>query len=208
MRKLILAVLSCCVLVVPFRWGLTHCDSAAAEDAKPSALSSAATGNPQATAEKQILFICTGNYYRSRYAQACFNLKAQETKLDWTAVSRGLGIKPGRKGISPLAATELSKRGVPETLYRGDPEPLTEADLNKSDYIVVMDETEHRNIIERRFPNRDGRKFHYWEIPDYPKMTVPAACAAMSENIDHLLKELAGLDADSGQHESTSQPRR
>src|SRR2546425_4837517 len=73
-------------------------------------------------AEKQILFVCTGNYYRSRYAEALFNQKARELHLGWKAVSRGLQIMPGRGGISPVAMQELSKRGVPEDLCKGDPQ--------------------------------------------------------------------------------------
>ncbi len=205
MRKSVFIVLSCFVLIALSYWGLTHfisagardpeppaVPSAAARDPKPSASLSAAAEKPKPAAKRQILFVCTGNYYRSRYAQAFFNLKAEEIELGWTAVSRGLAIDPGRKGISRLAAQELSKRGVPQALCQGDAQPLTEADLNKSDYIVVMDETEHRPMIERRFPKRDDRKIHYWKIPDFPIMSAPNACAAMSENIDHLLKELAG----------------
>ena len=88
---------------------------------------------------------------------------------------------------------------MPEALFKGDPQPLTEADLENSDYIIVVDETEQRSIIEQRFPKRDDRKIHYWKIPDYPTMAAPDAAAAMSENIDHLLKELAG-PAEEGRH--------
>jgi protein-tyrosine phosphatase len=218
MRKLILVLLCCCLPIGLVARGLTCflsaagkgakpliLPSAAAKDAKPSSVLPRTADAPKPSTEKQILFVCTGNYYRSRYAQACFNLKAQETQLGWKAVSRGFALKPGRKGISPLAAQELSKRGVPEALYHGDPEPLTEADLNTSDYIVLMDEAEHRPMIEQGFPKRDDHKIHYWKIPDYPSMTAPAACAAMSENIDHLLKELAAQTV-AGRHQEPLRP--
>ena len=151
--------------------------------------------NPMPRAEKRILFVCTGNYFRSRYAQALFNLKARETKLGWKAFSRGLGVKDRRKGISPLAVQELSKRGVPESLYQGDPRPLTQADLDQSDYIVVLDETEHRAMLEEGFPKRDDRKIHYWNIPDDSKMIAPEACVVMDRNIEELIKRLGASAA-------------
>ncbi|MEJ7592066.1 MAG: low molecular weight phosphatase family protein, partial [Planctomycetaceae bacterium] len=32
---------------------------------------------------KTVLFLCTGNYYRSRYAEILFNAKAEEMGLEW-----------------------------------------------------------------------------------------------------------------------------
>ncbi|MDZ7693782.1 MAG: hypothetical protein U5K69_22130 [Balneolaceae bacterium] len=37
-----------------------------------------------------VLFICTGNYYRSRMAEELFLFWADETDLDWRAESAGL----------------------------------------------------------------------------------------------------------------------
>ena len=41
-----------------------------------------------------LLFICTGNYYRSRFAEAVFNHHAKQRGLPWRAFSRGLAIHP------------------------------------------------------------------------------------------------------------------
>jgi len=38
---------------------------------------------------KKILFLCTGNYYRSRYAEEIFNHLAKREDLPWRAFSRG-----------------------------------------------------------------------------------------------------------------------
>ena len=38
----------------------------------------------------RVLFLCTGNYYRSRFAEALFNSLAKRAELNWTADSRGL----------------------------------------------------------------------------------------------------------------------
>lgn len=141
-------------------------------------------------AKKQILFVCTGNYYRSRFAEALFNLKAAEAHSEWRAVSRGLRLEPSQHGISALAWRELKKRGVPKNSGAGDPKALAKADLERSDYIVLMDEAEHRPMLERGFPKRDDRKIHYWHIGETEEMSAPKACAEMAREIEELLRTL------------------
>jgi protein-tyrosine phosphatase len=140
--------------------------------------------------KKQVLFVCTGNYYRSRFAEALFNQKAREAHLDWGAISRGLKLVPSQHGISPFAQQELSNRGVSPELCQGEPKALGKEDLEKSDYIVFMDEAEHRPMLEKQFPTRDSRKDHYWHIAESGRMNPAKACQAMAANIGELLKTL------------------
>ena len=138
--------------------------------------------------KRQVLFVCTGNYYRSRFAEALFNEKASEARLDWRAVSRGLKLVASQHGISSLARRELMKRGVPKELCQGDPKGLTKDDLEKSDYIVFMDEAEHRPMVEKEFPTSDGRKIHYWHIGETWEMSPAKACQTMAGDIDELFR--------------------
>jgi hypothetical protein len=39
---------------------------------------------------RTVLFLCTGNYYRSRFSEYLFNALAQKCGLNWQATSRGL----------------------------------------------------------------------------------------------------------------------
>lgn len=66
-----------------------------------------------------ILFICTGNYYRSRYAEIYFNHLVSKIDLDWRAFSRGLEASAGRNegAISKFALKRLAQR----ELSPGDP---------------------------------------------------------------------------------------
>src|SRR6267142_6368663 len=62
---------------------------------------------------KTVLFLCTGNYYRSRYAEILFNWKAQQHGLTWKADSRGLDpdpLNPGPMSRDTMAA--LRKLGI------------------------------------------------------------------------------------------------
>src|SRR4051812_42598330 len=44
------------------------------------------TPEPLTWSSNTVLFLCTGNYYRSRYAEILFNWRAQECGLGWKAV--------------------------------------------------------------------------------------------------------------------------
>src|SRR5581483_539337 len=83
--------------------------------------SNAGVAETNLPAAKQVLFVCTGNYYRSRFAEAFFNQKACEARLAWRAVSRGLRLVPSQHGISSLARRELNERGVSPELSQGAP---------------------------------------------------------------------------------------
>jgi len=53
---------------------------------------------------KRVLFLCTGNYYRSRLAEILFNHLAKERTLDWHADSSGLnGQADGIVNSGPLS---------------------------------------------------------------------------------------------------------
>ena len=45
--------------------------------------------------ENTVLFLCTGNYYRSRFAEVLFNSVDGKMGLPWRASSRGLALERG-----------------------------------------------------------------------------------------------------------------
>jgi hypothetical protein len=61
---------------------------------------------------KTVLFLCTGNYYRSRFAEELFNDHAGRSGIDWIAHSRGLALERGANNlgcISPFALRALKE---------------------------------------------------------------------------------------------------
>ncbi len=65
---------------------------------------------------KTVVFICTGNYYRSRFSEYLFNALAEKSGLFWRATSRGLRAwkMPIREGpLSEFAAYRLTTLQVP-----------------------------------------------------------------------------------------------
>jgi len=51
----------------------------------------------------KILFLCTGNYYRSRFAEHLFNWLAVKQGLDWQADSRGLALERGVNNVGAIS---------------------------------------------------------------------------------------------------------
>src|SRR5207248_831487 len=103
----------------------------------------------RSTMSRTILFLCTGNYYRSRFAQIIFNDLAERAGLAWRATSRGLKIGwPGNVGaISPFALTRLAELRLDDHLDAcTDPAECGESDLAAADRVIAMKEGEHRSM--------------------------------------------------------------
>jgi protein-tyrosine phosphatase len=135
----------------------------------------------------RILFVCTGNYYRSRVAEILFNHFASEQALRATAVSRGLRLNPDKnKGLlSQHAVAYLEKMQV--SLVNGSaPVELTLHDLQRAHRIIILDEREHRSMMRASFPEWE-HKVEYWQIEDDyvvdPSIVLP--------KLEQKVKELA-----------------
>lgn len=143
---------------------------------------------------KTILFLCTGNYYRRRYAEILFNWRAKQSGLAWQADSRGLDpdpLNPGPMSRDTMAA--LRKLGIPFDQHLRLPLLVTGADLATAHHIVAVKEAEHRPMIERSFPDWLDR-IEFWHVHDLD-------CCGPEEAIPHLDREVAALVKRLGQTE-------
>src|SRR5207248_2940316 len=106
-------------------------------------------------APKTVLFLCTGNYYRSRFAEILFNFLAEKYALPWRATSRGLAIEFGINNVGPISADTLrglEALGIPAEAYLRAPRQVVEDELEQADLIVALKEAEHRPLLRSRFP--------------------------------------------------------
>lgn len=142
---------------------------------------------------KWVLFLCTGNYYRSRFAEHLFNALAERAGPDWRAFSRGLAIERGiynTGAISRAAVEGLAARGVAVPPDERGPRQAAAADLAAAGRIVALDEAEHRPLVAERFPAY-AAAVEYWRVHDLD-VTGPAdATAQMERQVRELLARLA-----------------
>lgn len=143
---------------------------------------------------KRVLFVCTGNYYRSRFAEHLFNAGARERGLGWRATSRGTDVfGAGRWNVGPIslhAREALEARGVPLDSSLRLPLPLTEDDLAASDLVVAVCEAEHRPHLERDFPAA-AASVEYWGVEDLGVTPAEDALSALERHVAALLDRLA-----------------
>jgi protein-tyrosine phosphatase len=141
---------------------------------------------------KTLLFLCTGNYYRSRFAEVLFNSHAAAAGLPWRAESRGLALERGVHNVGPMSADALRRLqalGVPAAAYLRLPLPVAEADLARADLVVALKEAEHWPLLRERFPPWEGR-VRFWHIHDTDEGTVAEALAGIEREVRALVARL------------------
>jgi protein-tyrosine phosphatase len=144
-----------------------------------------------------VLFLCTGNYYRSRFAEIVFNERAARRGLPWRAESRGLALERGVNNVGPLsphAVERLGRMGLSFDGYLRMPMPVSEDDLKRADLIVAVKADEHRPLLRERHAGWEGRA-EYWEIHDDYDLPPEQALAALERQVDELLDRLARMGA-------------
>jgi protein-tyrosine phosphatase len=124
----------------------------------------------------RLLFLCTGNYYRSRYSEILFNSLASSHELDWQADSRGLALDLTGGNLGPMAKVAF------ESL-------VVKADFQAADLIIALDEEEHRPMMQVRFPDWENRII-YWLVHDLHLWASETALAAIDSQVNQLVKEL------------------
>lgn len=135
---------------------------------------------------QKVLFLCTGNYYRSRFAEIFFNWQATQNRLSWWADSRGLALDPRNLGpMSSYTVNYLSELNIPVTDYQRLPQDLSVSDLEQADLVVAVKQTEHRPLMTSRFP-AFVHKVEFWEVHDID-------CACPDEALPHLQREVTRL---------------
>jgi protein-tyrosine phosphatase len=144
---------------------------------------------------KRVLFLCTGNYYRSRFAEVVFNHLARAAGLAWEADSCGLRVQAdGVVNAGPLsrhAFEGLAARGLAADWRR--PRQVTEADLRGAARVVALKEAEHRGMMERLFPEWAAR-IEYWNVHDLDAARPVEALAELERLVRGMVDEMAGND--------------
>lgn len=140
----------------------------------------------------RVLFLCSANYYRSRFAEHFFNWLAENHGMSCRADSRGLMV--GHWGdigpISKFTVEGLKTRGIALGDELRFPQQVTEADLAAADIIVATKEAEHRPLMTRLFPDW-ADKVEYWHVDDLDCAGPEQALPLLEEKVRELAARLA-----------------
>lgn len=142
---------------------------------------------------RTVLFLCTGNYYRSRFAEELFNDLARRAGLDWVAASRGLAIAElGHENAGPVSdhtRAALAARGLPLAEPVRDPAACEPADLAGADLVVAVKEAEHRPWLERKHAGWADR-VTYWHVHDLDQAGPEQALGEIADLVAKLVGQL------------------
>jgi protein-tyrosine phosphatase len=140
---------------------------------------------------RQVLFLCSANYYRSRFAEHLFNWLALEAGMDWQADSRGLDMDRWShlRGMSSYTVHALGRRGIPINDDRRNPKRLTLPDLANSDLVVALKEAEHRQMMREQFP-LFADQVEYWHIDDLDCAEPEEALPVLEDRVRALVCQL------------------
>lgn len=140
-----------------------------------------------------VLFLCSGNYFRSRFSEELFNHWAGRLALPWRADSRGLvsdlsGLRNvGR--ISPHTLDALANRGITPVGADRWPAPVSQEELANADLVIALKEAEHKPMLERRFPDW-VQKVEFWQVDDIDVVPASVGIRQAEQRLLELLQRL------------------
>ena len=142
---------------------------------------------------RTVLMVCTGNYYRSRYAELLFNALAP-ANLGWRADSRGFAPTPWNVGsIASVVLDRLAAAGFAPPAAPRAPLRLTLADIESADMLIALDEKEHRPYVAG-LGQPWASRFRLWVVPDLHEWPVERALSAIDHEVRALLAEISSAD--------------
>jgi len=141
----------------------------------------------------RVLFLCSGNYYRSRFAEHLFNHLAAASGLLYRADSAGLWPEchtrnPGPMSHESIAA--LKERGIvlPSTLR--SPRDVQASEIAAAALTIALKEAEHRSIVMERFPALLHR-VEFWQVDDVDCAPPSVALPMIEGHVRELVARLA-----------------
>ena len=140
---------------------------------------------------KKILFVCTANIYRSRFAEEVFNSLAINRGASLIAFSAGLkvGEYTTRKIYYP-ALDNLEKFNILPKRADELSVHINNIDLDQYDRLICIDKNEHKPMVQSD-PNLSTFKFEYWDITDMPKVDSDISLPKCYKQVESLWNQVS-----------------
>ncbi|RXT49906.1 low molecular weight phosphatase family protein [Bradyrhizobium betae] len=144
------------------------------------------------TKNNRVLFLCTGNYYRSRYAEEIFNHRVGRERLGWQAFSRAVAEKLSPENVGPISLhtlEALQARGIAPGGATRNPVLCTLDDFAQAELVVALKDAEHRPMIAQRFAGV-AHRVQYWDVDDIEDLDPKTALGKIDELVGLLIASL------------------
>ncbi len=144
------------------------------------------------TMQRTILFLCTGNYYRSRFAEEWFNDRATVLGLPWKADSAGLAENCWTLNTGPISPHTVQELRTLQVTIRGEARSPKDADpslFQTANRIIAVYRREHEPMMQRRFPDY-SELIEYWDLPDLDEVSPRQCLPKIRSQVEHLITEL------------------
>lgn len=143
---------------------------------------------------KKLLFLCTGNYYRSRFAEEYFNDFAEKQGLSWRADSMGIQRDFTHNGnVGPISQNTLDKLGtlnIHASCAERMPKHVYPDDIAAFDRVIAVSIDEHKPMLEALWAEDIIRKVDYFDVED---LHIEGPETALPRLISHLDKLITSL---------------
>ena len=140
---------------------------------------------------QKVLFVCTANIHRSRFAEEVFNYLCAKYNKDYHAFSAGLrvGDYSFRKIYYP-ALENLKAFNIIPKRPNDLSKHIKDVNLENYDKIICMDEVEHKPMVNSD-PKLSNYNFEYWNITDMPKVDSDVSLPICYKKVENLLNEMS-----------------
>ncbi len=143
----------------------------------------------------KILFLCTGNYYRSRFSEEYFNHFSKHQNLTWFADSKGLQRSfVGNGNIGPIAQNTLNKLSslnINPVAHARMPSHVYESDFQSFDRVIAVSKDEHEPMLSAIWPETVFEKVEYFDVEDLHIEGPETALPRLIRHLDKLIYEIA-----------------
>lgn len=142
---------------------------------------------------KQVLFLCSSDYYRSRISEEYFNYWAERFHLPYHAISRSLLEE--QKSISHWGMFAIHLQHILEYLaissqtIEHPPQSVSYQELATSDYIYSIDGRGHPSVIDELYPEFKV-KCRYFLVGEDDVEPVSQATERLMNELDLWLAKL------------------